>query len=228
MKGPLTLVFAAFLAIAAHAQTTTPPGSGVDSSSPLVIALDPAPTSVAVRIRTPVADEKFIHTNSVKVRFDVIGPVSSGTPNFLVQLDGDEPVRTSNMEQTFSDLAPGTHSVSVQLVGDNSAPYSASRADVEFEIAPHRVKTSHRDATLVSAETEAHNAEPAEALSVTPEQNAVQQPPQLSQIAVQQSPPAEIMSISSPLPSAGSALPLISVIGFGVLVGGIASAMKTR
>jgi len=30
------------------------------------------------------------------------------------------------------------------------------------------------------------------------------------------------------LPSTSSALPLISVIGFGVLVGGIASALKTR
>ena len=31
-----------------------------------------------------------------------------------------------------------------------------------------------------------------------------------------------------PTPSAGGALPLLSVIGFGVLLGGIASAMKTR
>jgi hypothetical protein len=30
------------------------------------------------------------------------------------------------------------------------------------------------------------------------------------------------------LPSSSSALPLLSVIGFGVLVGGIASALKTR
>lgn len=30
------------------------------------------------------------------------------------------------------------------------------------------------------------------------------------------------------LPSSGSSLPLLSVIGFGVLVGGIASALKTR
>ena len=32
----------------------------------------------------------------------------------------------------------------------------------------------------------------------------------------------------APLPAAGSALPLLSVIGFGALVGGIASALKTR
>src|SRR3954451_17259128 len=122
MKGPITLVLATFLAVAGFAQSTTPQGSSADSSSPTVIALDPAPRSAAVRIRTPVADEKFIHTNSIKVRFDVIGPLpSASTPNFLVQLDGDEPVRTSNMEQSFSDLAPGTHSISVQLVGDNNA-----------------------------------------------------------------------------------------------------------
>jgi hypothetical protein len=222
MKGPITLVLATFLAVAAFAQTTSPSRSSADSSSPIVIALDPAPTSAAVRIRTPVADEKFIHTKSVKVRFDVIGPLPAGTPNFLIQLDGDEPVRTSNMEQTFSDLAPGSHSVSVQLVDANNAPDTGSRADVEFEIAPHAATASHRAAAPASADANV------EALSVTPEQNVPQQPPQLSQVAVQQAPPAEIMSISSPLPSAGSALPLISVIGFGVLVGGIASAMKTR
>jgi hypothetical protein len=33
---------------------------------------------------------------------------------------------------------------------------------------------------------------------------------------------------SSMMPSAGSPLPLLSVIGFGVLVGGIVSALKTR
>ena len=223
MKGPVTVVLVTFLAVAAFAQTTSPSGSSAADSSPIVIALDPAPTSAAVRIRTPVADEKFIHTNSVKVRFDVIGPLpSAGKPNFLVQLDGDEPVHTSNMEQTFSDLASGSHSVSVQLAGDNNVPNSESRADVQFEIAPHPATSSHRAATPVSAHAEA------EALNVAPEQNAAQQPPQLSQVAVQQAPPAEIMSISSPLPSAGSALPLISVIGFGVLVSGIASAMKTR
>jgi hypothetical protein len=220
MKGPITLVLATFLAVAAFAQNTTQ-GSSAESSSPTVIALDAAPASAAVRIRTPVADEKFIHTNSIKVRFDVIGPMpSAGTPTFLVQLDGDEPVRTSSMEQMFSDLAPGTHSVSVQLVDENNAPNTDSRADVLFEVAPRAATTSQRAASPIAAD--------AEPLSVTPEQNAPQQPPQLSQVAVQQSPPAEIMSISSPLPSAGSALPLISVIGFGVLVGGIASAMKTR
>ncbi|HWR36645.1 MAG TPA: hypothetical protein VN622_12315, partial [Clostridia bacterium] len=30
------------------------------------------------------------------------------------------------------------------------------------------------------------------------------------------------------LPSSGGALPLLSVIGFGVLLGGVASAMRTR
>ena len=218
MKGPLTLVLATFLSFAAFAQTT-PPGSSDDSSSPTIIALDPAPSSAAVRIRTPVADEKFIHTKSVRVRFDVIGPVPSRTPNFLVQLDGDEPVRTSNMEQTFSDLDPGTHTVSVQLVAANNTPDINSRADVEFIIAPHAATTTRPVDTPTIA---------AEVLSVAPEQNAAPQPPPLSQVAVQQSPPSEIMAISSPLPSAGSALPLISVIGFGVLVGGIASAMKTR
>jgi LPXTG-motif cell wall-anchored protein len=42
------------------------------------------------------------------------------------------------------------------------------------------------------------------------------------------SPPETGNAQSGALPETGSALPLISVIGFGVLVGGIASALKTR
>jgi hypothetical protein len=38
----------------------------------------------------------------------------------------------------------------------------------------------------------------------------------------------ESAQAGSNLPNTSSALPLISVIGFGVLVGGIASALKTR
>jgi len=37
-----------------------------------------------------------------------------------------------------------------------------------------------------------------------------------------------VAQTDSNLPGTSSALPLISVIGFGVLVGGIASALKTR
>jgi hypothetical protein len=40
--------------------------------------------------------------------------------------------------------------------------------------------------------------------------------------------PATLNQDESNLPPASSPLPLISVIGFGVLVGGIISAMKTR
>jgi hypothetical protein len=49
--------------------------------------------------------------------------------------------------------------------------------------------------------------------------------PHLQQAALQQD-----TAPKSPdgLPSTGSALPLLSVIGFGVLLGGIASALKTR
>lgn len=39
---------------------------------------------------------------------------------------------------------------------------------------------------------------------------------------------ADPKTVDSDLPKAGSPLPLISVIGFGILVGGIVSAMKTR
>lgn len=225
MKGLFTVVFATqLLVVAAFAQTTTPPGSSIGSASSTVIALDPAPQNPVVRILTPVEDEKFIRTNSVKVRFDLVGPATSAkAPNFLVQMDGDEPVRTGDMEQSFSGLEPGVHSVAVQLVSANNTPDFASRAVVQFVVAPHPPETPHP----VTAHAEALNVAPEEALNVTLQQETPE-PPQLTQLGVLQSPPAEIMSINSPLPSAGNALPLISVIGFGVLVGGIASAMRTR
>jgi hypothetical protein len=217
MKGLVTVVLATQLfAVAAFAQSTTPPDPSVGSSSPVVFAFDPVPQNAVVRILTPVMDEKFIHTKSVKVRFELVNPSSTAvTPKFLVQLDGDDPVSTTTMEQTFSGLTPGTHSISVQLIGADNTPASGSRADVQFVIAP-KAATPPRPADTIR-----------EALTVAPEP-AIPGPPQLAQIGVEQSPPNEIMAMSSPLPSAGSALPLISVIGFGVLVGGIASAMKTR
>jgi hypothetical protein len=218
MKGLITAVLAAnLLVIAAHAQSTTPPGSSVGSSSPTASQpVNPAPQSAVIRILTPVANQKFAGTNSVNVRFEIVSPAASaGTPNFLIQLDGDDPVRTSTMEQTFSGLAPGTHSVTVQLVDANNTPISGSRAVVQFVVASQSSAPSRPASTG------------GEALNVTPEDPTLE-PPQLSEVAVQQAPPSEIMAMSAPLPSAGSALPLISVIGFGVLVGGIASAMKTR
>lgn len=41
-------------------------------------------------------------------------------------------------------------------------------------------------------------------------------------------PPAPPLPQSSDLPSGGSSLPLLSVIGFGILVGGVISALRTR
>ena len=218
MKGLITVVLAANLLIAAHAQSTPPPDPSADGSSPIVIALDPAPKSPVVRILTPVADEKFIHTNSVKVRFQIVSQAASAAPpDFFVQLDGDDPVHTSSMEQTFAGLTPGTHSVTVQLVAANNTPVTGSSAEVQFVVAPHVSSTSRPEVPAATVDP----------LNVAPEQQSPE-PPQLAELKVQQSPPSEIMAMSAPLPSAGSALPLISVIGFGVLVGGIASAMKTR
>ncbi len=46
--------------------------------------------------------------------------------------------------------------------------------------------------------------------------------------ASQDQQPASVSDDDSNLPEAGSALPLLSVIGFGALLGGIASALRTR
>ncbi len=208
MKGLITLVLASQLAfVAAHAQTTTPPGSAVGSTSPTAAApVNPTPQSSTIRILTPASDQKLANTNIVDVRFEIVNPASSaGTPNFLIQLDGQDPVRTTSMEQSFTGLAPGAHTVTVQMVDANNTPIPGSRAAVQFVVLPQSNATPPHTPT-------ANNTSPADG-SVQNRQGG----PQDAGVAAQE-----------PLPSASSLLPLISVIGFGVLVGGIASAMKTR
>lgn len=182
------LVLGALLTITALAGSQTapagPPGTSVGT-------VNNNSQTQLLRILTPAASQQ-LNSNAVTVRFEVADPSKDdGAPMFLVQLDRDNPIRTSATEQNFVAVAPGNHSVTVALLDANNAPVPGGRASVEFVVASQAGQPS-------------------------------------AQAALQQKTDLAEKTADADLPKANSPLPLISVIGFGILVGGIVSAMKTR
>ena len=159
-------------------------------------------TSATIRILAPSQGEKLTQS-AVTVRFQLENPgVSAGLPNFSVQLDGRDPVITAQTTQDFTGLEPGQHSVIVQLVDANNTPVAGSRAEAQF---------------TVVAPAPQPGAQPQPA-----------RPPDQARAALPQNDDAALTDQGETLPSASSALPLLSVVGFGALVGGIISALRTR
>lgn len=193
----IILIITAVLPVSLRAQNTTTaavPGQ----------AGNPAAQGNVLRITSPKAGER-LNQNFVNVQFDLSngGASASGTPNFEVKLDSQDPVRTNSTNYTFSGLTPGAHTVTVQLVDANQTPVAGARSEVQFVVMQPAAPTPggaialrHRLPSVISASLR------------------VDEPKQ----------PAN----DEELPSAAGALPLLSVIGFGVLLGGIASAMRTR
>jgi hypothetical protein len=155
-----------------------------------------------LKIISPANGAK-ISTNFVDVRYQLTNPATaaSATPTFQLQLDGGDPVQTASTEFTFTGLPPGAHTVSVEAVDANSTPLVGTQQSVRFTILPQGPKPTTPSSQLNTGA-------------------------QLREAAMQQDAPAP--APQDALPNTGSALPLLSVIGFGVLLGGIASALKTR
>ncbi|HKD91780.1 MAG TPA: hypothetical protein VKB56_07745 [Terriglobales bacterium] len=150
------------------AAQTAPQGSGPDNQA----------TASLVQITEPPAGAKLAQT-FVSVHYQISNPTiaTADSPNFRVQLDGQDPIMTTSTSQDFTGLTPGQHTVTVQLVDANNTPVPGGGASVKFTI-----------------------------LNPTPQSDLV----------------------GRVLPSGSSPLPLLSVIGFGVLLGGLVSAMRTR
>ncbi len=154
----------------------------------------------ALKILAPDNGAK-ISTAFVDVRYELLTPaVASGKPDYLVQLDATDPVRTSDTQHTFTGLTPGQHTVSVEVVDANSTPVPGTRTQVQFNVLPSPANQGLRPSGSASNATAG----------------------QVIDAAQQEQKPSEH------LPNTGSSLPLLSVIGMGVLVGGIASALRTR
>jgi hypothetical protein len=164
-----------------------------------------------LRILSPRAGAQLAQ-DFVNVRFELVNPAAaaSATPTFQLQLDDTDPVRTASTDYTFTGLAAGQHTVSVELVDANNTPVAGARGVVQFIIAQRKP-----------------NAGAPQGASVTPGHDD-------HELAQTTPSGAHLQAVSfqgnraEALPNTGSALPLLSVIGFGVLLGGIASALKTR
>jgi hypothetical protein len=155
-----------------------------------------------LRIVSPRNGESLT-TSFVSVRYHLLNPGAAGapTPTFQLQLDSSDPVRTASTEHTFTGLAAGPHTILIQLVDANNTPIAGSTGTVRFTVAP-----------------------PPPARPVKPGSAPGTANPRVLKAGLN----LLAQEDNAALPAGSSNLPLLSVIGFGVLIGGIISALKTR
>lgn len=117
---------------------------------------------------------------------------------FRLQLDSDPAVETNAPSYTFENLAPGRHEIKIAAVNRWHHPVRGSEAQSAF--------------TLMLPQPNTQLVYP----PVLPES--------LQKVAMY------IPKVTAPSdpPDGNGEMPLLSVIGLGVLVGGMVSAMKTR
>ena len=169
-----------------------------------------AAPAAALRIVAPKPGERLQQT-FVTVQYQLTNPgITAGSPQYRVQLDNRDPVVTTATETTFTSVTPGSHSLTVDLVDANNTPINGSATNLNFTtVAPPAPRA----------------ALPHELQTDAPLRDAAR--PRLPQ-GDQASDQGPAGGEERALPGGSSALPLLSLIGFGALVGGIASALKTR
>ncbi len=220
--------------------TGTAPSQGTTTPN-TTQAGGPMASSSAIKILSPKAGEK-VTSSAISVQYELLneGITAAGSPTYRLQLDSRDPVETTSTEQSFSGMTPGKHVLTVEVVDANHTPIMGSRTQVHF---------TSGDATAAQATGQASTQQQAPENGQQqqhPERNGQQtQPSQQKQQQAepqQQSPRAELLppsvtkatlplpepGRSGELPSAGGELPLLSMVGFGVLIGGVISAMRTR
>ena len=158
-------------------------------------------TRRVIHIVSPAFGENLEGT-SVSIRYEVSSTkrTSARPTMFRIQMDSQPPVETTETAYTFDSLTPGQHGVTVELLDSRNRPVSSSL-----------VKTSFVSAAADTNSTAELVVEP-------------MLPPTLQKVAM------FLPQGAAPIdPGDGSGeMPLLSVIGLGVLVGGMVSAMKTR
>ncbi len=182
-----------------------------DNPQATTVIVNPDAQSSPVRILTPTAGQTLT-SDYVQLSFELARPALSGEPSFLVQLDAKDPINMSDTSYTFSDIQPGNHTIRVTLVDANNMPIEGGTATVQFKVkqpgggpggAMQRPTGTPANGSLASRSLA--GAAPAEPI------------------------PAELRHGGDPnLPLAGSPLPLLALIGFGLLIGGAAQAMRMR
>jgi len=194
MKTLIAIFFLTLTIPVAIAQNAggSPPATG--ASNDAIMA-----ASNSLRILSPTVDQS-IGSTTVTLRYQLTDTAASAAPSptYRVQLDGRDPEETLGTEYSFTGLAPGAHTIIVQLVDANHTVISGSQAVVHFK-----------------------TFTPGAATDQKPQTTGALAPPPIVKAKLP-------LPSADQLPSAGGELPLLSMVGFGVLVGGVISAMRTR
>jgi hypothetical protein len=158
-------------------------------------------SSSAIKVLSPKVDEK-LQASVVTLRYELVntGLSADPSPTYRLQLDGRDPVETTASEYSFTGLQPGDHVITIDLVDANHTPVGGSHTEVRF-----------------------HSSNGAAAPAASGQTSSLY-PPIVKRAAL----PLPPGNPTDQLPSAGGELPLLSMVGFGVLAGGVISAMKTR
>jgi hypothetical protein len=154
---------------------------------------NPAAEPPAVQILSPLAGQ-MLNANFVDIRFELVRPALSDEPNFLIQLDSNDPINTSDTDR-------------VTLVDANKVPVQGGTAIIRFKV-PSSSQPAQSDGSPQAPQHFSRflsGAAPAAPI-----------PPELRNDG------------DTILPLAGSPLPLISIVGFGLLLGGAVRGMRKR
>lgn len=195
-------MFVLFLVVAVAVSIASSRGQAQSS----VGVASPSAQSQAVQILDPVAGQT-LSSRFVDLRFELMRPAPYAEPNFLVQLDSADPMTTSDTDYTLSDLQPGIHTVRITLVDANNVPVEGGTATVQF-----KVPSTAQAATDSNSPGEAQLS----TRSIFGAAPTAPIPPELRHGG------------DSNLPLAGSPLPLLSLVGFGLLLGGAIQGMRAR
>ena len=204
MKTFITAVVLFLMTLPVTAQTSNgaPANPSQQSSSPAQQNIMAASNSL--RILSPTVGQK-IGSTSIDVRYELTNTSADAapSPNYRLQLDQRDPVETLDTEYNFTGLAPGGHTLTIELVDANHTPITGSQVVVHFNTFTPGVTGS---------------------TSSQPQNTGELMRPQIVKAKL----PLPAAAPADQLPNAGGELPLLAMVGFGVLVGGVISALRTR
>jgi len=90
----------------------------------------------SVRILHPRSGQS-LDNDFVTVRFELVRKnPGGGNNNFMIQLDAQDPINTSQSQCTFTSLRPGQHMIAVTEVDANGNSLRDARTEVQFSVQP--------------------------------------------------------------------------------------------
>jgi hypothetical protein len=169
----------------------------------------PTATSSAATSNAPNNDA----STNVDLQFEVVPPAQSGQLPMLVQLAPSDGLASGDAASTFSELQPGEHTARVTLLDSHNRPLRGGSATVRLNVR-EAAKAAAPNAT---AGSDASRIEPATPQELRGAEPGLPVPPEL-----QSQPDQEELPVST------APLPIVSFIGFALLIGGTISAMRAH